>query len=104
METTCADATKEKEFIEWYNMVHPHDMMEVPKVVRVSRYARPTEGQPKFMATCEVETDDFSQTMAVMREHLQHIAEKEHMSPLCIVAGARMYKQTTPPIAKEGSK
>jgi hypothetical protein len=106
VETACADPTKEKAFNEWYNTVHLHDMMEVPGIVRVSRYefANPTEGQPKFMAMYEIETNDFGQTMAAMGEQLQRITEKGRMSELCIVAGARMYKQITPPMEKKKTK
>ena len=106
VETACADPTKEGAFNEWYNTVHLHDVMEAPGVVRVSRYelANPTEGQPKFMAMYEIETNDFGQTMAAMGEQLQRITEKGRMSELCIVAGARMYKQITRPMEKKKTK
>ena len=48
--------------------------------------------------------DDFGQTMAAMGEHLQRITEKGRMSELCIVAGARMYKQITPPMERSKNK
>jgi hypothetical protein len=106
VETTCADPTKEKMFNEWYDKVHLHDILEVPGVVRASRYefANPTEGQPKFMAMYEIETNDFGQTMAALGEHLKHITELGRMSELCIVAGARMYKQITPPVKRQKTK
>ena len=106
VETNCADPNREKEFNDWYDKIHLHDMLEVPGVVRISRYefANPTEGQAKFMAMYEIETNDFGQTMAAMGEHMQRITEKGRMSELCIVAGARMYKQITQPMEKKKTK
>ncbi len=106
VETNCADPAKEKAFNEWYNKVHLADILEVPGVVRASRYefANPTEGQPKFMAMYEVETDDFGQTMAALGEKLKTVTEKGRMSDLCIVCGARMYKQITPAVERKKTK
>jgi hypothetical protein len=56
------------------------------------------------MAMYEIETNDFGQTMAAMGEQLQRITEKGRMSELCMVVGARMYKQITQPIEKKKTK
>lgn len=100
VETSCADPTREKAFNEWYDNVHLQDVLQVPGIVRASRFEfiNPPEGQPKFMAMYEIETDDFGQTMVAMGEHMQKVIEKGRMSELCIVGGARIYKQITPPI------
>ena len=56
------------------------------------------------MAMYEIETNDFGQTMAALGEHLKHVTELGRMSELCIVAGARMYKQITPPVERKKNK
>jgi hypothetical protein len=106
VETNCADPAKEKEFNEWYDKVHLPDILQIPEVVRASRYeyADPSEGQPKFVAIYEIETKDFGQTMAALGERLETITRQGRMSDLCIVVGTRMCKQITAPVQKKKAK
>lgn len=106
VETNCSDPNKENEFNEWYNKVHLHDMLEVPGVLRATRYEafNPAQGQPKFMTIYEAETDDFNQTMAAVGEQMKRITDAGRMSDLCIIAGVRMYKQITPPAERKKKK
>ncbi len=106
VETACADLTKEKEFNEWYDNVHLHDMLEVPGLVRASRYelSNPAPGQPKFMSMYEAETNDFDQTMAAVGEQIKHITELGRMSEQCIIVGVRVYKQITAPVERKRRK
>jgi hypothetical protein len=84
--------------------VHLPDVLETPGIVRASRYQsfNPPEGQPKFLAGYEVETEDFDQVMAAFSETFNDISAKGRMSELAVVAGMHIYKQITPPI--EGRK
>ena len=106
VETNCADPNREKEFNEWYDKVHLHDMLEVPGVLRATRYeaVNPAQGQPKFMSIYEAETDDFNQTMAAAGEQMKRATEAGRMSSLCVIVGMRMYKQITPPMERKKKK
>jgi hypothetical protein len=102
VETNCADPAKEKEFNEWYDKTHLADILETPGAVRASRYenANYSEGQPKFMAVYEMETEDINQTMAAFGERLNKVVEQGRMSELAQVVGVRLYKQITAPIER----
>ena len=66
-ETNCKDKAREDEFNEWYNKVHIPLLFKSPLgVVAASRYERidPKEGQGKYLAIYEIETDDMEQAMA----------------------------------------
>jgi len=106
VETNCADPNKEKEFNEWYDKIHIHDMLEIPGILRATRYevVNPTQGQPKFMAIYEAEADDFNQTMAAVGEQMKRITEAGRMFDLCVIAGVRMYKQIRPPVERKKKK
>ena len=104
LESNCADPARETEFNEWYDRVHLPDVLETPGIMRASRYQsfNPPEGQPKFLAVYEAETEDFNQLMAAFSETVNSIFAKGRMSELAVVVGMRIYKQITPPI--EGRK
>jgi hypothetical protein len=57
----CVDASREKEFNEWYDNMHVPDMLETPGMIRATRWASasPNENQRrKYLALYELETDN----------------------------------------------
>ncbi len=66
VESNCCDPSREKEFNDWYNKIHLPDILETPGFVRAVRYenTNPAEGQGKFIAMYEIETDDLASTLA----------------------------------------
>ncbi|MBA7468888.1 hypothetical protein ES707_04144 [subsurface metagenome] len=95
VETNCADATREAEFHEWYNKTHLPDVLEVPGFTTANRYEKidPSEGEAKFVAAYEIETDDID---GFMKAHNDNVARKRaegRFSELLVVVSRRLYKQ-----------
>jgi hypothetical protein len=66
----CSPA-REQEFNDWYDNVHVHDLLKEEKAfMAASRYqaAHPQNGQGKFVALFELETDDIEKTMKLHEE------------------------------------
>ncbi len=100
VETNCADPGREKEFNDWYDRVHLFDVLETPGIVRASRYeyVNPPEGQPKYLAMYEVETEDLDRTMAAFSEKVNDIIARGRLSELAVIVNARVYRQITAPV------
>jgi len=103
LETNCADPSREGEFNEWYDTIHLADILETPGIVRASRYenSNPSEGQGKFLAMYEIETENLDQTMAAFGERVNDIIEQGRMSELAVILGARLYRQITSPVEQK---
>jgi hypothetical protein len=102
VETNCTDPAKEKEFNEWYNNVHLQDVLSIPGVVRATRYENSgaAEGQGKFLALYEIETDDTLQVMADLSAGMARWTEQGRLHPALAIVSGCLYRQTTPPVAK----
>ncbi len=100
VESNCADPSKEKEFNKWYDTVHLPDLLETPGFVRAMRYenTNPSEGQGKFLAMYEIESDDMAQTLAAFTENQNKKAEQGRLSCLIMAVGGGLYRLITPPI------
>ena len=98
--SNCVDPSREKEFNQWYDTVHLPDIMETPGVVRASRYEikRPAEGQGKFLALYEIETEDIGKTMSAMQETTSEKTKQGRMSELANVVAVVLSRQITGPI------
>ena len=70
VETNSSDSSREKDFNKWYDVTHLPDVLRIPGVLRASRYERKnlTEGQGKFVALYEIETDDIEAVWAIIQE------------------------------------
>ena len=55
----------EEEFNDWYSKVHVGDVLTVPGVIRGSRYValRRQEGQTKYLATYDIESEELAHTI-----------------------------------------
>jgi hypothetical protein len=103
VESNCCDPSREKEFNKWYDTVHLPDILETPGFVRAVRYENtsPAEGQGKFLAMYEIETDDLAQTLAAFDEIVNARAKQGRMSELVIAVGGGLYRQVSAPIKRK---
>ncbi|UCD09717.1 MAG: hypothetical protein JSU79_03475 [Dehalococcoidales bacterium] len=94
--TNCSDPQKEAEYNDWYNTIHLPDVLETEGVVRATRYENtdPAEGDAKFVAIYEIETDDIDTFMVVLSENVQKKREAGRMNDLLVRTHRGLYKQT----------
>jgi hypothetical protein len=97
--TDCADPSREAEFNEWYDKIHLPDVLEMPGIVRATRFVNsdPDAGPGKFLATYEIDSADIDQTMATLRERLAKLREAGRYSDLLVRVSLATYRQITPP-------
>ncbi len=95
VESNCTDAAREAEFHEWYNKVHLPDMLETPGIIRATRYeaVEPSEGEARFLAVYEIETDDIDELMKVSHDNIARKRAEGRMSDLIASGSHRNYKQ-----------
>ena len=95
VETNCADTAREAEFKEWYDKTHIPDILETPGFIRATRYenTEPSEGEGKFLATYEIETDDIDAFMKTHRENMDRKMAEGRFSELLVVVSRGFYKQ-----------
>lgn len=84
VESNCKDSDHEADFNEWYNNIHLPDMLELPEVVRADRYENlePVDGEAKYVALYEIESEDIQKTIAGTDRHIQEKAKQGRMSDL----------------------
>ena len=100
VESNAVDPSREKELNEWYDSIHVPDILETPGFVRAVRYenTNPSDGQGKFVAMYEIETDDLAGTMAQFTELVNSRAAQGRMSDAVVAVGGALYRQITPPM------
>jgi hypothetical protein len=104
----CKDTAREEEFNDWYSNTHVPDMLEVPGMIRATRWmsAAPKEGQRrKYLALYEMETDDLKKFDSSVRERGMRTMKEGRFSDLPIFDPPeipRIYKQIMP--AKKAKK
>lgn len=103
VESNCADPSKEEGFNRWYDTVHLPDLLETPGFISASRYinANPAEGQGKFLAMYEIDTDDITRTLAEFDKVVNARAREGRMSDLMLAVGGGLYQQITPPMKRK---
>jgi hypothetical protein len=106
VEANCRDPSREEEFNDWYNNVHLPDILESPGFVRAIRYenTNPAEGQGKFIAMYEIETDDLATTLAKFDEIVNARAKQGRMSDLVSAVGGGLYRQISAPVKRKKKK
>ena len=84
VESNCTDPDREAEFNQWYNAVHLPDMLELPAVVGALRYENinPGDGEAKYIALYEIDSDDIQKTIDDTAQHIQEKAKQGRMSDL----------------------
>jgi hypothetical protein len=103
VESNCYDPSREKEFNDWYNNIHLPDILEIPGFMRAvfCENTNPSEGQGKFLAMYEIETDDLAGTLAKFDEIVNKRAKQGRMSELGVAVGGGLYRQVSAPIKRK---
>ncbi len=93
-ETNCADAARETEFNEWYDKTHIPDVLETPGFIRATRYenTEPLEGEAKFLATYEIETDDIDRFIKAHTDNMTRKREEGRFSELLVLVSRCFYR------------
>ncbi len=106
VESNCCDPSRENEFNDWYDNVHLPDILETPGFLRAVRYENtsPAEGQGKFIAMYEIETDDLASTLAKFDEIVNARAKQGRMSDLVMAVGGGLYRQVGAPVKRKKKK
>jgi hypothetical protein len=106
VESNCCDPSREDEFNDWYDNIHLPDILETPGFVSAVRYENtsPAEGQGKFLAMYEIETDDLARTLAEFDEIVNKRAKQGRMSDLGIAVGGGLYRQVSAPVKRRKKK
>ena len=102
--SNCADPAREREFNHWYDTVHIPDVLETPGIWRGTRYKNdePLEGQWKYLAIYEVETEDIQRTVSRFGEIITEKWKQGRMSDLLATdLYVSFYKQMAPPIERK---
>lgn len=76
VESNCKDPAREDEFKDWYDNVHIPDVLETEGYLTAARYeiTEAVEGQGKYVAVYEIETEDLD---AMMAAHWKNMKGKE---------------------------
>ena len=93
--SNCTDAAREAEYNEWYDKTHLPDVLETPGFVRATRYenTNPQEGEAKFLAIYEIETDDIDEFMKKNSENMAKKREAGRFSDLLKAVSHGLYRQ-----------
>jgi hypothetical protein len=93
--TNCSDPAREKEFNDWYNSTHLSDVLETPGFTGATRYENtaPEEGEAKFLALYEIETDDIEGFMKANDENMAGKREAGRFSELMVIVSRGLYRQ-----------
>ncbi|MFC1940283.1 DUF4286 family protein [Chloroflexota bacterium] len=96
VETNCADAKRETEFNKWYDEIHLPDVLETPGFTRATRYENieSSEGEGKFLAIYEIETNDFDRFMKAHSANMDKKRAAGRFSELLVRVSRGFYRQT----------
>ena len=98
----CKDPAREDEYNEWYSNMHVPDILEIPGVVKATRWASATDKPNqtrKYLALYELETDDIEKFDAQVIEKTMETIKKGRFSDLPAFDPPeipRFYKQIMP--------
>jgi hypothetical protein len=104
-ESNCTDPSREDEFNRWYDNIHIPDLLEIPGMIRATRYENidpEGNGRAKFLAIYEFESDDIKETQSLMYEYRDRSRRPGHHSELLNVKTNGIYRQIMP--TKEANK
>ena len=95
--TNCVDAAREAEYNEWYDKTHFPDVLEVPGFIKATRYEsnEPAEGEAKFLAIYEIETDDIDGFMKKHADNMKRKRTEGRFSELLVRVSRGLYKQVS---------
>lgn len=94
--TNCKDLEREDEFNEWYDKIHIPDILAgSPGFISAMRCEKrsPAEGEGKYIAIYEIESEDIDQTIVAHRDNMINRKEQGRMSNLVSIVSRNLYKQ-----------
>jgi hypothetical protein len=97
----CKDPKREKEYNDWYDNMHMPDMLEIPGMIKASRWMSADNKENeirKYLAMYEIETDDLDEFNKKMRERGMWTFKQGRFSDLPVFDPdnvPRIYEQIT---------
>jgi len=87
LELNCIHASREREFLDWYENTHFPDILKTPGYLsgRLYRMKEFRDGRGQFLTMYEIETDDIDETMALRWKRRLKEREQGRDSDLFIV-------------------
>lgn len=102
-ESDCGEGVTEEEYNKWYDEIHAPDALELPGIIRVTRYVdiEPTGANGKYLALYEIEADDIKAVQQAIIDSRERIIAEKRITPVgdekfkevIPTAPARWYKQ-----------
>ena len=95
----CKDPAREQEFNDWYDNKHIPDMLEVPGMIKATRWMgvdNKKDMQRQYLAMYELESDNLAEFDARVRERGMRTVQEGRFSDLPIFDPPnvpRIYKQ-----------
>jgi hypothetical protein len=81
----CKDPAREDEYNEWYSNMHVPDILEIPGMIKATRWAsasdKPNQTR-KYLAMYELETDDIEKFDDKVREKTMETINRGRFSNL----------------------
>ena len=99
VQTNCTDPSREEEFNDWYDRTHVPEVLQVPGIVRMTRYENVTPGeqQAKFLALLEVEAEDIWEVTTALSENRDRAEKEGRMTDLLELANGTIYRRISEP-------
>ncbi|NLE09105.1 MAG: hypothetical protein GX631_07630 [Dehalococcoidales bacterium] len=98
----CKDPAREDEYNDWYSNTHIPDMIEVPGMIRATRWEAAEEkenGIRKFLSLYEFETDDLDEFNRQVAIYGKRTMDEGRWSDLAVLDPdnvPRIYRQIMP--------
>ncbi len=99
VQANCTDPEREKEFHDWYDNTHIPDVLNVPGIVRVTRFENVTPGEQvsKFLTLLEVEADDVWEVTTALQKNRDEAEKQGRMIDLLVMVAGAVYRQIAAP-------
>ena len=95
IESCCKDPAREKEFNEWYSIVHIPDVSSQSGFVNVTRWVEFDLGQNRknYIMLFEIETDDIDTLLTKEQENITLLKARNRLSDLFVLVSRRIFKR-----------
>ncbi|HLQ24345.1 MAG TPA: hypothetical protein VK138_00535 [Acidiferrobacterales bacterium] len=95
VESNCSDPKREAGFNDWYTNTHVPDILKEKDFIRAARYEayKPKQGQAKFIALFDLETDDIERTLKVHEQTEAALKAGGRISDLLVIVTRGAYKR-----------
>ena len=97
--SNCADPARDQDFKEWYTDIHFPDVLETPGIVGARLFSLatpPNEGQSKYLAVYDLDTDDVETVQKSVTERMAKKREQGRSIDYIQVATSGYYRPISP--------